>query len=257
DLDPGAVVVVGDKLVITDFMSGKVRVYRRHDGTFLSSSDKLTSEPWGVCRVSDTEFCVAMGDASIAIMAVKISDQISRVKTFRLRPTFDYCIGVALWNNTIVVSGVKDRTICWSVVSSQDGRPEELRKVCGGYVSFGLGDYFSFLTVKHDMLYVSCGAVSPDDSGVYGFNLLSPRQPPYTYKPGGLTSGITVDDIGHLFVCDYGNSSIHHLTATCQLVAIYKDDVPRDPVAIFWDSGVLYLASLGSHVITMYETPQQ
>ncbi|KAL3887643.1 hypothetical protein ACJMK2_000039, partial [Sinanodonta woodiana] len=248
DLDPRGVVVVGDKLVITDWRSYEVRVYRRHNGTLLSSSDKLESGPWGVCRVSDREFCVVMGDAGIAIMAVKISGQISRVKTFRLRPTFDYCTGVALWNNTIVVSGVKDNTIYWCVVSSQDGRPEELHKVCGGD--------FSSLTVKHDMLYVSCCADSPDDRGVYGLNLLSPRQPPYTYKPEGLTSGITVDDVGHLFVC-YGSSSIHHLTATCQLVAIYEDDVPRDHLAIFWDSGVLYLTSYRSHVITMYKTTQQ
>ncbi|KAL3887762.1 hypothetical protein ACJMK2_000155, partial [Sinanodonta woodiana] len=182
-------------------------------------------------------------------MAVTISGQISRVKTFRLRPTFDACTGVALWKDTIVVSGVKDGMICWSVVSSQDGRPEELHNVCGG-------KYFNSLTVKHDMLYVSCPADSPDDRGVYGFNLLSPRQLPYTYKPGGLTFGITVDNIGHLFVCVW-NSSIHHLTATCQLVAIYEDDVPSSPVAIFWDSGVLYLTSEYSHVITMYETPQQ
>ncbi|KAL3887688.1 hypothetical protein ACJMK2_000082, partial [Sinanodonta woodiana] len=80
DLHPWGVVVVGDKLVITDSRSDKVRVYRRHDGTFLSLSDKLKSRPWGVCRVSDTEFCVAMRD-------------ISRVKTFRLQPTFDYCHG--------------------------------------------------------------------------------------------------------------------------------------------------------------------
>ncbi|KAL3887731.1 hypothetical protein ACJMK2_000124 [Sinanodonta woodiana] len=251
DLDPRGVVVFGDKLVITEWKSDKVRVYRRHDGMSLSSIYCLGSTPYGVCCVNDTDLCVAMIHGIIAIMSVQDSGHISRGKTFDLRPLFDECHGVSLWNDNIVISGVKDKTIYWCVVSLNDGRPDKLIKVCRG-------DYYSFLTVKRNMVYITCHSYSNNDSGVYGFNLLNSSQPKYTYKHNELTwpRGITVNDIGHLFVCDNWFSSIYLLSWKCQLVAIYKNDIIRNPFAMFWDSGCLYLTSDNSNTITMYKTPQ-
>ncbi|KAL3887869.1 hypothetical protein ACJMK2_000258, partial [Sinanodonta woodiana] len=250
DLHPNGIVGVGDKLVIADIKSNKVRVYRCHNGMLLSSTDELESGPIGVCRVSDTELCVAITNGIIEIMSVQDSGLISRGPTFHLRPSFKYCHDVASWNDNIVVSGEKDDTIYWCVVSLKHGRPDKLHKVCDGWLSS--------LTVNQDMVYIACNSKSDDKSGVYAFNLLNPSQPTYTYKHKelSLTQCITVNDMGHLFVCDW-SSSIYHLTGKCQYVAIYKDDVPREPLAISWDRGVLYLISFESNVITMYKTPQQ
>ncbi|KAK3590916.1 hypothetical protein CHS0354_032634 [Potamilus streckersoni] len=78
------IVVVGDKLVMTDTGSKKVRVYRSHDGMLLSSTDELESYPWRVCCVNDTDLCVVMSDGTITLMSVSNSGLISRGTTFQL-----------------------------------------------------------------------------------------------------------------------------------------------------------------------------
>ncbi|KAL3887952.1 hypothetical protein ACJMK2_000337 [Sinanodonta woodiana] len=259
-------VVVRDNLVITVSQSKNFCVYRRDDCRLLSSV-RLDSFPYGMCRVSYTDLCVSMWNGTIVFISVQDSGQISMDTPLRLeyslndsmdRDEIDYmplkrssedlsnvhCQGVAVWNEQIVFSVLIGNTI-YLCSAGLIARPRNIRlalrsailhEVCRGLASF--------LVVKQDMVYIAFLALSPGNTGVCRFNLENPSQQTHIYQSTEMQPcGITVSDNGFVFVCDSRNSSIYHLTSTCDLLSIYKEGIPHSPYGIFWDRGVLYLAS--------------
>ncbi|KAL3854519.1 hypothetical protein ACJMK2_013784, partial [Sinanodonta woodiana] len=269
------IVVVSNKMFVIDREDETVRIHGLQDGRLLYKSDwmklaPLESEPMAVCLVNDSELAVIQKIGRIKIMSthdipvtrwsrdLRVRGGLTHdthvirwSRELRVRGGLDEYYGVVSFKGDFVVCGVKENTVCWCMVSSNDGRVVgTIHQICE--VKSGS---FSFITAKHNMIYISCYADSPDNNtnGVYAYDVQDPSKYKYIYKHEDLNlpTGIAVDRHGSLFVCN-SYHCIHHLTSECRLVSIITQRIPRGPRAIFCDDGHLYITSRGSNHITIY-----
>ncbi|KAL3854272.1 hypothetical protein ACJMK2_013546, partial [Sinanodonta woodiana] len=248
------IVVVSNKIFVIDGFNRTVRIHGFQDGRLLHESDELESPLMAVCLVNDHEIAVILYNGLIKIMSTHDTPVIRWSRDLRVRGGLDGYRGVVSFKGDLVVCGVRENTMCWCMVSSNDGRVVgTIHQICK-VKSRSL----SFITAKHNMIYISCDVDFLDNNnGVYAYDVQDPSKYKYIYKHKDLKTprGITVDRHGSLFVCNaYPYDCIHHLTSECQLVSIITQGIPRDPEAIFCDDGLLYITSLGSKHITIYRT---
>ncbi|KAL3854591.1 hypothetical protein ACJMK2_013855 [Sinanodonta woodiana] len=247
------IVVVSNKIFVIDW--SEVRIHGLQDGRLLHESERLESSPMAACLTNDSEIAVLLDIGLIKIMSTHDTPVIRWSRDLLVRGGLDRYHGVVSFKGDLVVCGVKENTVCWCMVSSNDGRVvgtiHRIYKVKSRSLSS--------ITAKHNMIYISCyDADSPDNNtGVYAYDVQDPSKYKYIYKHEDLKlpTGIAVDQHGSLFVCNYyPYHCIHHLTSECRLVSIITQGIPRDPVAIFCDDGHLYITSRGSNHITIYRT---
>ncbi|KAL3854635.1 hypothetical protein ACJMK2_013896 [Sinanodonta woodiana] len=253
------IVVVSNKIFVID--RSTVWIHGLQDGRLLYESDRLESPPMAVCLVNDSEIAVILENGLIKIMSTHDTPVIRWSRELLVREGLDRYHGVVSFKGDLVVCGVKENMMCWCVVSSNDGRVVgTIHQICK-VKSWSL----SSITAKHNMIYISCHVNSPDNNGVYAYDVQDPSKYKYIYKHEDLKgpTGIAVDRHGSLFVCNYRYpyDCIHHLTSECRLVSIITQGIPRDPVAIFCYDGHLYITSWESNVtssdsnhITIYRT---
>ncbi|KAL3854642.1 hypothetical protein ACJMK2_013903 [Sinanodonta woodiana] len=262
------IVVVSNKIFVIDWFNRTVRIHGLQDGRLLSESDRLESRPMAVCLVNVSEIAVLLENGLIKIMSTHDTPVIRWSRELRVRGGLDRYHGVVSFKGDFVVCGVKENTMCWCMVSSNDGRVVgTIHQICKvkSYVSLSFKMFLkvmfgslSSITAKHNMIYISCCVDSPDNDGVYAYDVQDPSKYKYIYKHEDLKSpkGIAVDRHGSLFVCNsvIPYSCIHHLTSECRLVSIITQGIPRDPRDIFCDDGHLYITSWESNHITIYRT---
>ncbi|KAL3854589.1 hypothetical protein ACJMK2_013853 [Sinanodonta woodiana] len=256
------IVVVSNKIFVIDGFYNKVRIHGLQDGRLLHESDRLDPSPTAVCLVNVSEIAVLLDNGLIKIMSTHDTPVIRWSRDLRVRGGLDRYHGVVSFKGDLVVCGVKNSTMCWCMVSSNDGRVVgTIHQICK-VKSWSL----SSITAKHNIIYISCRVYSPDNNnGVYAYDVQDPRKYKYIYKHKDLKlpKGIAVDRHGSLFVCNSYRpyNCIHHLTSECRLVSIITQGIPRDPRAICCDDGHLYITSWESNVtssdsnhITIYRT---
>ncbi|KAK3594196.1 hypothetical protein CHS0354_025822 [Potamilus streckersoni] len=258
-----SIVVCQDKMVVIDFKTYKVQLFRLHDGQLLATTDRLGSIPSDLCLMDAMTICVLHEDGLIKMVSIDCTDM-SRVlkstRDLRLQGIMNYYHGVVKFKDSLVVCGVKQGTAYWCIVSLHDGHVDAIHKICKWKRRW------CRVTTKDNIVYVACVA-GLDDTGVYGFDILNPSQCKYKYKHRRLQdpTSIVVNEDGNIFVCDgiHVDSCIHQLTASCQLVAIFTPEIPYYPLAVFlaiskrprvmfWDNGRLYVTGFESHDITVF-----
>ncbi|KAK3592281.1 hypothetical protein CHS0354_034049 [Potamilus streckersoni] len=242
----GFVVLSADVLMVVDGGKCTVRLYSQHDGRLLAKSDTLQSGPSDVCLMNrrDTQVAVT-GFGYIEVLSVNFtspSPSIRTVRTLDLAKDFDCCYGVRALKSgkKLAVSGrKKDKTgkcwLCWSLVTHEEEHDNTVRNICeyGGYT-------FSYLDISSDdsTVYISCFAGDySNNHGVYAFDIMDGTRK-FMYRHSDLTSptGISVDRMGYIYVCNWTNpGNIHQLTEKGKLMSIHREGVPPMPKAMFWD----------------------
>ncbi|KAK3611547.1 hypothetical protein CHS0354_016478 [Potamilus streckersoni] len=248
-LRPRGIVVSGDNLIITDYITRKVRVYNRHDGILLSASYQLDAEPHGLCCITNSKICVALYNGTVELISLEGRGVIKDGRKINVKTFFDYCHGVATCMHKIVVSGVKGNMLRWCVMSSQDETVGRVYNVSEGRLSY--------LTTNNNMIYISCFAGHCSSANaVYAFDIMNPDLPLFRYQNAELSApcGITVDNKGVLFLCN--TDTIHQMTNRCELMAIYKG-IPHNPVGIFCYLGTIYVAMKNIVIAYKPQSPQQ
>ncbi|KAL3854523.1 hypothetical protein ACJMK2_013788, partial [Sinanodonta woodiana] len=256
DVSPwyGGIVVFSNKIFLIDRRYRKVRIHGLQDGRLLYESDGLEPEPKAVCLSNESEIAVILDDGLIKIMSTNDTPVIRWSRDLRVRGGLDWYDGVVSFKGDLVVCGVKENTLCWCMVSSNDGLVDgTIHQICK--VKSGSSSY---ITAKHNIIYISCHADSPDNTGVYAYDVQDPSKYKFRYKHTYLRrpTGITVDQHGSLFVCDYlmPYRCIHHLTSECKLLSIITQGIPRGPWTVICGYGLLYLTSRGTNHIARYRT---
>ncbi|KAL3854640.1 hypothetical protein ACJMK2_013901, partial [Sinanodonta woodiana] len=247
-----SIVVFSNKIFVIDSSVSKVRIHGLQDGRLLYESDRLKSTPMAVCLINDSEIAVVLKNSVIKIMSTHDTPVIRWTRDLRVRGGLDRYHGVVSFDGDLVVCGVKENTVCWCIVSSNDRRVVgTIHQICKAK-SWSL----SYITAKHNIIYISCDFDSPD-TGVYAYDVQNPSKYKYSYKHTDLKgpTGISIDHRASLFVCNYiPYSCIHHLTSECQLVSIIRWGIPYRPLAIFCDDRRLYVTCWWSNHITTYRT---
>ncbi|KAL3889012.1 hypothetical protein ACJMK2_001371, partial [Sinanodonta woodiana] len=261
DKDPfyTSILVCQEKIIVLDISVNKVHIHRQNDGKFLATLDRLGSIPCDMCLMDARTICVLHKDGLITMVAISSTDMspvFITTMSLRIQGLFSRYDGVVGFNDKLVVSSLKEDTMCWCIVSLDDGHVDAIHKICQ------LSEW-SYVTTRDNIIYISCyaGYKSPD-TGVYGFDILNSNHSKYTYKHQRLEwpTSIVVNEDGDIFVCNYGLigvSCIHQLTASCKLVAIFTQGVPWRLTSIFWDHGRLFDTSWGSNVITVLQPVYQ
>ncbi|KAL3865346.1 hypothetical protein ACJMK2_006944, partial [Sinanodonta woodiana] len=243
------IVVCRNQIFVIDGIKRKVRIHGLHDGKLQYESDILESSPFALHLINDTCIAVILMNGLIKLMSTHNTPVRRWTSDLRVLGGLDKYHGVVSINGDFVVCGVKNKTECWCIVSSNDGRVVgNIYQICkvNKYSS-------SSITAKHNIIYISCDANSPD-SGVYAYDVQNPGQAKYCYKHKDLMTptGIVINQHGSLFVCN--TYCIHHLTSDCQLVSIITQGISRDILAIYWDDGLLYITCIRTNHITRYRT---
>ncbi|KAL3869876.1 hypothetical protein ACJMK2_042503, partial [Sinanodonta woodiana] len=253
------IVVSNPMIIVIDRETWKVQLHNIHNGMLLAASHKLESEPRAVCLMSQTEICVILNNGLIQLMSIDSRDLTQILKTTRTLPVtgiLDVYYGVVRFNDNLIISGIKKDTISWSIVSLRDGHVDTISHICNGDECY--------VTTKDNMVYISCyaGVYSPD-TGIYTYNILKPSQLKYAYRHQDLDhpTGITINQDGFIFVCNYGipDSSIHQLTEKCELLSIFRQGITRGLIAIFceYGDGHIYVTCYLSNVITVFRPKYQ
>ncbi|KAK3607772.1 hypothetical protein CHS0354_040676 [Potamilus streckersoni] len=258
DPDYPAIVVCQDKISVIDYDACNVRLHRLQDGKLLATSHKLESWPRDLCLINPMEICVIHGDGRIQMMSIDTIDMscvLRTTRTIHVQRVLDEYHSIVGFKDNLLISGVRQNKIYWCIVSPYDRDVSKIYHICEGYNSS--------MTTKENMIYISCRAKSPDggdemsDTGIYGFEISNPSQCKYTYKHQDLKipTDITVNEDGYIFACDYGfPCSIHQLSASCKLVSIFTQGIPRNLRAIFWEHGYrrFFVACLWTHDIAQF-----
>ncbi|KAK3578170.1 hypothetical protein CHS0354_011694 [Potamilus streckersoni] len=252
----GLVVLSQDKIIVVDRNACKVRLHSLQDGRLLAVH-RTESDPWDicVCNEDETKMAVCLLSGQIEILSVKSTNkttEITRMETLNVRTGFDGCSGVKYFNKKLVVSGWKEDSLCWGVVSITDGHKETFHKICkyGEYV----GSYLC--TNNNDMVCVSCwaGDENPDVTGVYGYRNFR-REFLYQHKDLNFPRGVTMDR-RHVYVCNKYPPCIHEMTESGQPLTIHTQGIQPSSylIAIHWNQqdGLLYVTSYDSNVITRF-----
>ncbi|KAL3854571.1 hypothetical protein ACJMK2_013835 [Sinanodonta woodiana] len=259
------IVVVSNKIFVIDGFNRQVRIHGLQDGRLLYELDGLYPTLMAVCLINDSEIAVILENGRIQIMSTHDTPVIRWSRDLRVRGGLDEYHGVVSFKGDLVVCGVKENTMCWCILSSNDGRVVgNIHQICK-VKSYTSSWSSSSITAKHNMIYIACRVNSPDNTGVYAYDVQDPRKYKYIYKhiykheDLDRPTGIAVDRHGSLFVCNSfyrydPYRCIHHLTSECRLVSIITQGIPRDPRAIFCDDGHLYVTSWESNHITIYGT---
>ncbi|KAL3878162.1 hypothetical protein ACJMK2_030531, partial [Sinanodonta woodiana] len=241
------IVVCRNQIFLIDWKESKVRIHGVHDGKLLYKSDRLESSPHALHLINDTDIAVIMSNGLIKIMSTHNTPVTRWTRDLRVQGGLDKYYGVVAFKGDLVVCGVKKNTACWCIVSSNDGHVVgTIHEICkvNLFVS-------SFISVKHNIIYISCYVNSPD-TGVIAYDVQNPSKIKYSYKHTDLKrpTGIAINHHGSLFVCNENDPypCIHHLTSECQLVFIITQGllprilnaIPLALLAIFWDDGLLY-----------------
>ncbi|KAL3883398.1 hypothetical protein ACJMK2_029666 [Sinanodonta woodiana] len=257
------VVLSEDMVLVSDYSKRNLQLHRLNDAKLIAVSKTLKSRPHDICICVEEKnvftVAVCLLNGQIEIMAVKYADNkaaITQVKTFAVKRGFDWCCAGKMLSvkDKIVVSGHKVDKMCWGIVSFADGHISTIQNICR-YTGRG----WSHLATSSDdtKLYISCEAAYPD-TGLYGFDIKTCKQD-FLYKPSDLKrpSGVSVDDKGFIYVCNFAPPCIHQLTKHGEPVRVHREEIPSDILAIFWDKqqGHLYTTSMFSRVVTRY-TPQ-
>ncbi|KAL3855565.1 hypothetical protein ACJMK2_014772 [Sinanodonta woodiana] len=260
--DYNSIVICQDKIIVIDITEndyyGKVKIYQLHDGKFLDILDS-NSRPRSICLMDATTICVLYHDGLIQMASIQsenMSPAFKRMKSFLLHGIFDFYYSVVRVNDNIVVTGVKQNTIYWCIVSLHEGHVDTIHQICKG-------SECSYVAAKDNTIYISCDAgVNYVDTGVYGFDILNPSQRKYEYKHNRLQwpTSIVINEDGNIFVCNYGDhddSCIHQLTASCQLVTIFTLGIPRHLNVVFSYHARLYVTCLWSRDIAVFSQVYQ
>ncbi|KAK3577279.1 hypothetical protein CHS0354_008372 [Potamilus streckersoni] len=252
----GLAVLSPDKVMVVDFSKSNLSLHIIPYGELLAVSDRLKyPQDICICNVHDNEIQIAVSlfNAKIEILSIKSTGQtsaITRGRTLDVTTGFDKCRGVKYLNEKLLISGQKRNSICWGIVSFKDGHVDVVHKICewAGYSS----SYLSINPRDDSMVYISCQA-DQYNTGIHVFRN-SEREFLYQHDELKFPRGVTVDTQGFVFVCNEKPALIHQLTEKGQLMTIYREEIPSNLLAIFWENkqGHLYVTSSRSKVITIF-----
>ncbi|KAL3889276.1 hypothetical protein ACJMK2_001623, partial [Sinanodonta woodiana] len=241
DPDYNGCVVIDDRLLVIDRGESYLHVYNCHDGKLITSH-RLESRPVDVCLINRTEVAVSLW-SEVVILSLTSRDHVKLVKT--LQTGFYYYSLVKWRSDKLVISGKKGGMLWWGILSITDGRLDSTHNICKGR--------WTYMSVRDDIVYISCMTGDSITKGVYAFNLLTNKQK-FLYQHQELKRPRSImADRDYVYVYDGDFNKIHQLTDSGQIVTI--NTVSSWPNSMFYDDqqGLLYTTSYYSNVITVYK----